>query len=83
MPKLTLSADRETIKQAKKLARQNKTSVSSMFSRFVRLMAKGRKPGDEIGPLTRKAMGIASLPKGKTYRAVLEEALLEKYGLDK
>jgi hypothetical protein len=34
--KLTLSIDEDVIKQAKKLAAQNHTSVSGMFTRIVR-----------------------------------------------
>ncbi len=82
MKKLTLSMDEETIAQAKKLAAEQGTSVSSMFSRLVRLMAL--KPGEkiEIGPVTRSLSGIVSLPEGKSDRELIEEALMEKYGIE-
>ncbi len=38
---------------------------------------------EALGPLTRKALGLAKLPPGKSYREILEEALLEKYGFKK
>ena len=81
MKKLTLSMDEETIKQAKKLAAEQKTSVSAMFSRLVRAMA--HKPGQdiEIGPKTRSLSGIISLPEGKTDREVLTEALMDRHGV--
>lgn len=80
MKKLTLSVDEETIKQAKRLAAERGTSVSAMFSRLVRAMA--HKPGQEIeiGPITRRATGLAKLPPDKTDRELLQEALEEKYG---
>ena len=81
MKKLTLSADPEVIEEARQLARQNGTSVSSMFERFVRLQAQQACGTRPLGPLTRKASGMIVLPKGRSERQVLEDALGEKYGL--
>ncbi|MCP4378973.1 MAG: CopG family transcriptional regulator [bacterium] len=81
MTKLTLSVDEATIESAKKLARDNGTSVSDMFRRFVQSMARGPKDF-KIGPLTRKLTGIAKLPPGKDYKEALTDALFEKYGID-
>ncbi len=81
MKKLTLSADPDVIKQAHKLAKESGTSLSSMFERFVRLLARRGKSRGRPGPLTRKASGMVSLPKGKEARQVLEDALLDKHGL--
>jgi hypothetical protein len=83
MPKLTLSADRKVIEQAKELARQNNTSVSSMFERFVRTLATRKGSERAIGPIARRASGLVSLPKGKTSRDVLADALTKKYRLDR
>ena len=84
MKKLTLGADEEVIRQAKRLAAENHTSVSSMFSRWVLSMTRRRKQksGEPIGPLTRKALGLAKLPADKSDRELLEEALAEKYGVE-
>ena len=82
MKKLTLSADEEVIEQAKALAAEERTSVSAMFARFVRLMVRRRNAKPEIGPLARRASGMVTLPKGRSEREVLEDALAEKYGLD-
>jgi len=81
MAKLTLSADPKTIRQAKKLAKQNNTSVSAMFARIIRSMSTPPKE-EELGPITRSSLGLVRWPKGKTYREVLEDALMEKYGLE-
>ena len=79
MKKLTLSMDEQTIQEAKRLAAEQGTSVSAMFSRLVRAMAL--KPGEKIkiGPLTRKATGLAKFPPGKTDRELLEEAIADMY----
>lgn len=85
MRKLTLSADDEVIEQAKRLADRHKTSVSAMFSRFVRGLAQRDQassgvPSDSIAA---RAAGAIRLPKGKTAQDVLAEALIEKHGTHK
>ncbi len=81
MTKLTLSADPDVVKDARELAEQSGTSISSMFERFVRLLAQQRRTARPLGPLTRKASGMIALPHGRSERQVLEDALLEKHGL--
>lgn len=84
MRKLTLSADDDVIRSAKRLARINRTSVSAMFKRLIRFMSRRRDgDGQTPGPLTMKASGVAALPKGRNDRAVLEDALLERHKLDR
>ena len=84
MKKLTLGADEEVIRQAKRLAAENHTSVSAMFSRWVRTMARQKKEGprEKLGPLTRKALGLVKLPEDKSDRELLEEALAEQYEIE-
>jgi hypothetical protein len=85
MKKLTLSAEDDVVRQAKRLAKRNRTSVSAMFSRFVRGMARPRKAAEAIPPdsIAARVTGIISLPRGKTPRDILTEALMEKYGVKK
>ena len=82
MKKLTLSADPDVIEQAREIAEQTGTSVSSMFERMVRLLAKQRHSDEPIGPLARKATGMIVFPADRSEREILEDALLEKYGRD-
>lgn len=81
MPKLTLNADKRVIEKAKRLAEQRGTSVSAMFSQFVDSIDRRSEPDARVAPLTRKAIGLAKLPKNKTDRQLIEEALAERYGL--
>ncbi|MEX0611446.1 MAG: DUF6364 family protein [Pirellulales bacterium] len=81
MKKLTLSADPEVIEQAKRLAEETGTSVSALFERFIRLLARRRHGKQPLGRITRKATGLITLPRGKTERDVLADALAEKYGI--
>lgn len=83
MKKLTLSADPEVIEQAKRLADETGTSVSSLFERIVRLLARRRAATRSLGRVTRQASGLVTLPRGKSERDVLGEALAEKYGTKK
>ena len=85
MKKLTLSADENVIREAKRLARRNRTSVSAMFGRFVRNLAGSRKRADVVpsDSIAARVTGIITLPKGKTPRDVLTDALMEKHGVKK
>ena len=83
MTKLTLSVEEAVVEKAKSHAAANGTSVSAMFTQFVRSLDAGKNRPLRIGPLTRKLMGIAKLPPGKDYREVLTDALMAKHGLSK
>jgi hypothetical protein len=79
--KLTLSADRPLIKEAKHLAAARNTSVSAIFGRLLKALAAAEtaRPA-ELGPVTRMASGLLALPKGRTDRSLLEAALGDRYG---
>ena len=79
--KLTLSANKELIQKAKKLAAENGTSVSAMFAGLPRAMMRARGAQELIGPLTRKATGLIRLSTEKEYKRLLEDALAAKYGI--
>ena len=83
MKKLTLSADPEVIEQAKRLAEESGTSVSSLFERFIRLLGRRQAGRQRLGRITRQASGMVTLPRGKNERDVLADALAEKYGAKK
>ena len=83
MSKLTLSADRELIEEAKRLAAAEGTSVSALFSRLLRAMTREHASREAMGPITRKASGIARLPKTASDERLLEDALARKYAARK
>lgn len=80
MAKLTLNADAETIEKAKRLAAERHTSVSALFSRFIRVLANGAGSDMPIGKIAKKASGMIDL-KGRDYRDVLTDSLRAKYRL--
>jgi hypothetical protein len=81
--KLTLTADKELIKRAKKLAAKNGTSVSAMFSRMIIAMTHTQETQNMPGPLTRKATGLIHVSAAAGDEKLVEDALAEKYGLHK
>ncbi|MGA2583535.1 MAG: DUF6364 family protein [Tepidisphaeraceae bacterium] len=81
MKKLTLTAEKEIIDLAKKLAEARGTSVSAMFSQLIRALAEGpSQRGDKVGPITRRVTGIARARNGKSDRQLIEDSLLERHG---
>jgi len=79
--KLTLSAPEDVIKEAKRIAAKNKTSVSAMFTRLLSAVAQSDLERDvSLGPVTLEATGILRLPRKRTERQLLEDALEDKYG---
>ncbi len=85
MKKLTLSADDQVVREARRLAASHKTSISAMFARFVRILASRERAGDDIpaDSIAAQATGSLRLPKGKTADDVLAEALMERHGSKK
>jgi hypothetical protein len=80
MTKLTLSADKELLAEAKRLAAAEGTSLSSMFARLLEAVLKERRRKERPGPLTRRATGLVKLPANKSDRELVAEALAERYG---
>jgi hypothetical protein len=80
MPRLTVSMDKGSINKAKRLARDSGMSVSALFRKLILCEFMEQIQGIPLGPITRRAMGLAKLPPGKDYKELLEEAIWEKYG---
>jgi len=81
MKKLTLSLEENDIRAARRIAREHGTSISCMFSRLIRVMARRRRAETEdaeLPPLTRKLTGIVALPKGETDREITEEGAVRR-----
>lgn len=78
MRKLTLSAEPAIIDQAKQIARERGTSVSNLFSQHIQDLGK-LKNVRKLGPKTKQAVGLLKLPKGKTERELIVEAMTERH----
>jgi len=75
MAKLTLSADRETIDRAKRLARERGISVSAMFSQFVEALSTGRRETRDLPPVTRRSRGLGKVSADISDRELFEKAI--------
>ncbi len=82
--KLTLRPSKEIVELAHKLAAEDNTSITQMFSAFILLRNQQKTHGGKIpiGPLTRSVTGILKLPEDWDYRKEIEDILDEKYGLE-
>ena len=85
MKKFTLNVDEAVIELAKRIARERGTSVSSLFSHWIRLLTNQTTEKIELPPnsLTVKATGVARLAKGESECDVLVDSLMEKYTVDR
>ncbi|MDZ7617956.1 MAG: DUF6364 family protein [Patescibacteria group bacterium] len=83
MRKLTLNAEETVIEDAKRIAREQGASVSSLFARWVRSFASPEPSSITIptNSITARATGIAQLPDGLSEKDILADALAEKYGI--
>jgi len=79
MTKLTLSVEEDVVQQAKQIAEANKTSVSAMFTNFIRSMAKGPRRDIPAGNIASQALGLFRLPSDKDDKELVAEAILDKY----
>ena len=80
--KLTLRPSKLVIELAHRIAAEEQTSITQMFSAFILARSsqtiRKRIP---IGPLTRSVTGILKVPEDWDYKNEMEEMLDEKYGI--
>lgn len=81
MTKLTLSMADKDIALARKKAKSRGTSISAMFSEWLRAESPAATKRNKIGPLTRSISGIISLPENFDEKEEMAGILSEKYGL--
>ncbi len=81
--KLTLSAKKDTIDDAKRLAEERHTSVSALFARFIGALKHVDHPTASFSsaPLTRRAAGLIHLPDDVDDKTLIANAIADKYGL--
>ena len=81
--KLTLSVEPEIVREAKRSAAQQNTSLSALFGRLLRAMSKPHSADLDTSPVTRRATGLVKLPHDVEDADLLGQALVEKHRLDK
>ncbi|WP_429885995.1 DUF6364 family protein [Geoalkalibacter halelectricus] len=77
--KLTLSLDESVIEEAKKFARRRHKSLSRMVESYLRQVAHGNPPDEDITPLVAELSGVLSPPSAEQGRQEYRDYLREKY----
>ena len=80
--KLTLRPTKSVVELAHKMAAEDNTSITQMFSAFILARHQRKKSGKTVpvGPLTRSVLGSLRVPKDWDYKKEMEDILDEKYG---
>ena len=73
MQRITITIEPKLLKKAKEIAARNNTSVSGLFRQCIHAMVIFQPPKN-LSPIVKQATGIAKLPRGKSYRKLIEEA---------
>ena len=82
--RLTLSADRDSIVLAHKLAKSEGTSISAMFVNYIKSRSQGKLAGRHLSPLAKEASGMLdSLPDDFNYKTAMSDILARKYRIKK
>lgn len=79
--KLTLKLSKRTIENAKRFARKNNQSLSSLVEHYFNLISEQENsPEIEISPNVKEISGIIRLDKDFNLRNEYGKHLMEKYG---
>jgi len=82
LTKLTLTIDQSIIEKAKEFAQEKNKSVSRIVEEYLRNISSGNMSFDYStkieSPITDSLVGMFK-DNGKDYKALLEEALSDKY----
>ena len=81
--KLTLSVEPEIVREAKRSAAEQNTSLSALFARLLRAMSKHHSADLDTSPITRRATGLVKLPNEVEDAELLTRGLVAKHRLDK
>ncbi len=82
--RLTLSADRDSIVLAHKLAKSEGKSISAMFVNYIKSRSQEKLGGHRLSPLAKEASGmLSSLPSGFDYKTAMGDILAQKHGIKK
>lgn len=79
--KLTLTMEDQVIDSAKKYARQNGKSLSSLVENYLKSITTHEESAPLLSPKVAKMMGVIKLPEDYDYKKELGNALIKKYRL--
>ncbi|MBC8319647.1 MAG: hypothetical protein H8E34_02880 [Bacteroidetes bacterium] len=81
--KLTLTIEEETIKRAKKFAKESGKSLSALVETYFKLLTKtkGVEENDKLTEKVNSLYGSVTVPDNFDYKAELEKAINEKHNV--
>lgn len=79
--KLTLTIDKDVIKEAKNYAKEKGQSLSDLVQNYFKLLTKDERKveASELSPRIKRLRGILKADNDFDYKKVLEEQLSKKY----
>lgn len=77
--KLTLSLDKDVIRQAKKYAQKRNISLSKLIEAYLNKVSATEREVPEISPLVKSLSGVVSLAKGEDPKKGYGDFLAAKY----
>jgi len=81
--KLTLTIEKDVIKEAKEYAKDKGQSLSELVENYFKLLTKDKrkiKP-NHLSPRIKRLRGILKVEKNFDYKKTLTEELSKKYGI--
>lgn len=78
---LTITLEDERMARAEALAAARGMTVDEWASRLLRIVTDPPPKLSELPPITRSALGMLKDVPDRPYKQLVEEAILEKYGL--
>ena len=80
--KLTLTIEKEVIQIAKEYAKEKGQSLSDLVENYFKLITNERRSlkANELSPRVKRLRGIIKTNKELSYKQILTEELLKKYG---
>lgn len=79
---ITFAADEDLVRSVEKMASQNQAGLPSIIKRYLYALIMTQEPLDEakLPPITRSAIGLFRGIPDTSYKELLIDALVEKYG---
>ncbi len=78
--RLNITVDKTVVEEAKRYAKKQNKSLSSLIEEYLKSLISSRKKEIEPGPLVKSLWGsVKPLPEDKNYNDLIEEEILKKH----
>lgn len=78
--RLNITVDKTVVEEAKRYAKKQNKSLSSLIEEYLKSLISNRKKEIEPGPLVKSLWGsVKPMPEDKNYTDLIEEEILKKH----